>query len=301
MNPRRHILIFHQAALGDFIMTWPLAMALGRVFAQSRVMYVTGPDKGRLAEAVVGVEWLGVDNGWHTLFGPGDVPDEPVGRVLRATQCVVLFAAGDASAVVERVRQLTGDIPILPVSPNPPAGVHVLTHQLTQLQGHGRLGGYVEQMQTLMRTSGLGGRAAAAGKDIVIHPGSGSAGKNWPLTSFIELASALRSAGRTVQFVIGEVERERMTPADVAAMRAVAPVAEPADLPALRAVLQNASAFIGNDSGPTHLAAVLGLRTVALFGPNSNAEQWSPVGPRVSVLPFSASPPEVVKVLSREP
>ena len=40
---------------------------------------------------------------------------------------------------------------------------------------------------------------------------------------------------------------------------------------------------IGNDSGPTHLAAWLGIPTLALFGP-SNATHWAPRGRKVENL-----------------
>jgi ADP-heptose:LPS heptosyltransferase len=40
---------------------------------------------------------------------------------------------------------------------------------------------------------------------------------------------------------------------------------------------------VGNDSGITHLAAALGIRTIALFGPTDPAI-YGPVGPAVAVL-----------------
>ena len=42
-------------------------------------------------------------------------------------------------------------------------------------------------------------------------------------------------------------------------------------------------AFVGCDTGPTHLAAQLGVPTIALFGPTDPAV-WAPVGPRVRVI-----------------
>jgi ADP-heptose:LPS heptosyltransferase len=47
--------------------------------------------------------------------------------------------------------------------------------------------------------------------------------------------------------------------------------------------LKNCSTYLGNDSGVTHLAAMLGVPTIALFGP-SNPHMWRPVGPWVQVL-----------------
>jgi ADP-heptose:LPS heptosyltransferase len=62
------------------------------------------------------------------------------------------------------------------------------------------------------------------------------------------------------------------------------------------AILQQARAFLGNDSGLSHLAGLLGVPTLALFGP-TDPVHWSPLGPRVRVLrsePLAALPPEGV-------
>jgi len=48
-------------------------------------------------------------------------------------------------------------------------------------------------------------------------------------------------------------------------------------------ILRQAALYIGHDSGITHLAAMLGAPTVALFK-GSNADQWSPLGPDVRVI-----------------
>jgi ADP-heptose:LPS heptosyltransferase len=55
------------------------------------------------------------------------------------------------------------------------------------------------------------------------------------------------------------------------------------DLVDLTGKLKTAGAFIGNDSGITHLAAFLGLSTVAIFGP-SDSLRWRPTGPSVRVV-----------------
>src|SRR3954447_5041861 len=68
---RRHVLIFHQAALGDFVVTWPIAVALGRLFPQSRISYITAASKGQLAGRVIGVEAIDVERDWHLLHAQG--------------------------------------------------------------------------------------------------------------------------------------------------------------------------------------------------------------------------------------
>ena len=65
--------------------------------------------------------------------------------------------------------------------------------------------------------------------------------------------------------------------------------------------LSECSAFVGNDSGPGHLAGIIGLPTVILFGPTDPAV-WKPLGPRISALradpPLSFSPDRVFQELS---
>jgi ADP-heptose:LPS heptosyltransferase len=51
----------------------------------------------------------------------------------------------------------------------------------------------------------------------------------------------------------------------------------------IAALMSACGTYVGNDSGLTHLAAALGLRTVALFGPTDPAI-WAPRGSRVQIL-----------------
>src|SRR5689334_6765619 len=95
MPLRRNVLIFHQAALGDFIVTWPLAVAMGRMFPQSRIIYVTHSSKGKLAEKVLGVESVDAEAGWHRLFVDDAAVDLPESceRVLSAAHTIVSFVS----------------------------------------------------------------------------------------------------------------------------------------------------------------------------------------------------------------
>src|ERR1043165_3856689 len=68
---RRNILILHSGALGDFVLSWPLILALGRLHPQSRIIVVTHASKGALAEAALRVESADIEQGWHGLFADG--------------------------------------------------------------------------------------------------------------------------------------------------------------------------------------------------------------------------------------
>jgi ADP-heptose:LPS heptosyltransferase len=88
----------------------------------------------------------------------------------------------------------------------------------------------------------------------VIHPGSGSAKKNWPF--FDELMRRLPGCC--------------MLPQNLSLLE-------------LSQYVRKARAFIGNDSGITHLAAYLGCPTIALFGP-TDPRTWGPIGRRSRII-----------------
>jgi heptosyltransferase-2 len=104
---------------------------------------------------------------------------------------------------------------------------------------------------------------------LAIHPGSGSAAKNWPAERFAEAARRL-SGGRPWLLVLGPAEE-----APVEWPGAV--VAREWPLRPLGAALSRAGLFLGNDSGVAHLAAASGAPTLTLFGPTDPA-LWAPVG-----------------------
>jgi ADP-heptose:LPS heptosyltransferase len=66
------------------------------------------------------------------------------------------------------------------------------------------------------------------------------------------------------------------------------------DVARLSTLLQEAFLYVGHDSGITHLAAMLGSPTVALFR-HSSVAQWSPLGPMVKVIEASSSGPALVE------
>ena len=117
-----------------------------------------------------------------------------------------------------------------------------------------------------------------------IHPFSGSAKKNWPLDRYIELASRLELPAA---FTVGP---EESLPAGMATRRFD-------NLWDLATWLANAAYFIGNDSGPTHLAAAVGAPTLVIFGP-SNPLVWAPPAARVVRVEQAEQWPTVEAVLA---
>jgi ADP-heptose:LPS heptosyltransferase len=110
---------------------------------------------------------------------------------------------------------------------------------------------------------------------LIIHPGSGSPAKCWPW--FKELTDQVPDS----IVLLGPCEAQFHTNR---------PRLEGLTLQSVAEELRSCRAFIGNDSGITHLAAYWGCPTIALFGP-TDPRIWGPTGRRVTILrktPLSA-------------
>lgn len=114
-----------------------------------------------------------------------------------------------------------------------------------------------------------------------LAPGSGSAAKCWPRGHWLALAARLAAAGVPLGVVVGPAEAERGEVREWPWPAGAALLAERTPVELARS-LGGARGFVGNDSGPTHLAAMLGVPTVAVFGPTDPAV-WAPPGPHVQV------------------
>ena len=125
---------------------------------------------------------------------------------------------------------------------------------------------------------------------LAIHPGSGSARKNWPAARWREL---IARAGEPILLVLGEAERawseggqpllgiDASGPTTV--RREPVEVSRDLPLPELAATLAGCRLFVGHDSGLSHLAAAVGTPCVLLFGPTDPA-MWAPPGDQVRVI-----------------
>jgi heptosyltransferase-3 len=102
----------------------------------------------------------------------------------------------------------------------------------------------------------------------VIHPVAAIPEKTWPATNFLAIAEHLQCEhGLDPFFIAGP--GEDLSP--FAAYHAISG----APLSYTKSLLAGASLFVGNDSGPAHMAAALGVPVVVIFGP-SDPVVWAP-------------------------
>lgn len=109
---------------------------------------------------------------------------------------------------------------------------------------------------------------------IVVHPGAGTQAKRWPVTYWRRLIDSLRDAGFFVA-MIGS-EDDKPFSGMVRHRPGVIDLTGQLQLTETLALLKRSELFIGVDSGPAHLAAVTGTRSVILFSGTNRPSQWRP-------------------------
>jgi len=122
-----------------------------------------------------------------------------------------------------------------------------------------------------------------SGNLVILHPGSGGVHKCWHIENFLIVAQKLISKGFEVVFLLGPAEQERFSHSVIDNVKKTAKCLTDLSLTQVLWVLSCSDGFIGNDSGITHLAAGLGVKTIAVFGP-TNPAVYRPTGPAVTIF-----------------
>jgi lipopolysaccharide heptosyltransferase II len=118
---------------------------------------------------------------------------------------------------------------------------------------------------------------------ISVHAGAGNIHKQWTTEGFTEITDWLFSEGFQVVFVGADRDLDK-TKAIMSKLNHKAyDLGGSLSLGELMALFEMSSLFLGNDSGPMHLAAAVGTPVVGLFGP-VDEKRWRPLSPNSAVL-----------------
>ena len=279
-GPQARILVVRGGAIGDFILTLPALAALRQRFPGAHLEVLGYPHIAQLALAgglVDGVQPIEagalatffarngeLNNGFADYFSEFDVivsylydPDEifqtNVGRCSAAQ-----FIQG-------------------PHRPDEKEKVHATTVYLRPLE---RLA--IFEADAVPRLS-LKPQASPL-KQLALHPGSGSEKKNWPEEKWAKLLEHLIAAtGWDVLLVGGEAEGRRLERLATALPRGRIQLAQSLPLAELARRLHGCTAFVGHDSGISHLAAALGVPCLVLWA-DTVEEVWRPRGERLALV-----------------
>ena len=117
---------------------------------------------------------------------------------------------------------------------------------------------------------------------IALHPGSGSARKNWSIEKWMDIGDRLLKRGAKLLVITGEADQTQRELLTAHWSCAGVEFAHCLPLPELVAQLPG-RLFLGHDSGVSHLAAAAGAHCILLFGP-TEPEVWAPLNENVRIL-----------------
>jgi ADP-heptose:LPS heptosyltransferase len=261
------VLVVRRGGLGDTLLLLPVLAALRRQHPGSQLHFAGVSEFGDVLQAFGAVDraFSSEDLQLWALQGGG-----AAGEAARARLCGSWLVVADDVAVLAVAR----DVRVAVFDPRPAREDVPLARQLGDQLG----------LAVQLDDARLPGASWSAPPraPIAFAPGSGSPQKCWPRSRWLDLAERVARRGHALEVVVGPTERERDDPtrwpwpADVMFLADLTCVG-------LARRLLSARAFVGNDSGTTHLAAALGLPTVAVFT-GGEPRVFAPPGAHVRVV-----------------
>jgi ADP-heptose:LPS heptosyltransferase len=291
-------LAVHPGALGDVLLAVPALRAL-RATAAAPVVLGAQPHIGALlamlgvVDRAVAFEALGLD----ALF-VDDAARRP--RWPPVDRLVCWFGARDPTFTRRAAALVPGAVVAPSVADRGPVWEHLLA-TIAGPRGDWRDPVAVPEA---LRAEGRAALVAAGCEGprpwLVVQPGAGGAAKCWPAEAFARTITTLATRARVNVVVhVGPADAEA-----AAALRrhlgaGVAWLVNPS-LPALAGVLAEATIYLGNDSGVSHLAAALGVPALVLFDARHLAwRPWWP-GARAHTVTLTATVAEEVDAVVAE-
>lgn len=122
---------------------------------------------------------------------------------------------------------------------------------------------------------------------VCMHPGVGATIRQWPPERYAALINLLVAEEDVNVILIGapeEVPVAQKVLKGVAYPASVLSLVGQVPLPDLQFVLRSSALFVGNNSGPKHLAGMLGVPTVGVHSANCDTTQWGPLGPNAVAI-----------------
>lgn len=291
-----YILVIRPGAIGDTLLTLPVLQALRDEYDSVHVTLVGNRAvlPLALASGIVDEVYDYEEARWSHLFlttYSNRIRDEKMNVLIKRTQLAICWLS-DPDGVVAKNLRLAGIEQVI-VAPGQPEvsnfkSVHITTYlaqTISPALQKSRPGTFLSLLSiagTITRS-----KNSPFTRQVALHPGSGGRHKCWPVERFAEVILRLWQRDMVVLVLAGPAEEECLSRLSTLLQTNMRPeyceFLVNAPLLTIAQRLQQCHCYIGNDSGLTHLAALLGLPTLALFGP-SDPDIWHPLGRSVTVL-----------------
>ena len=288
------ILIVHQGAIGDFILSLPAVESIHRFYPKALFTFIAHP---KIVEILQRRPYFKQvydcsDRYWTSLYNPKANVAGVVYDLLPQVESTFVFGRPASQIIADNLASHLGKpVHRLDPFPGPDLGFSVCDYQCRQLEKFGipatppPAAIIAPPYHTVLEARDfLSQNLGPKDLFVLLHPGSGGKQKLWAVAGWLSVINKL-SAHSHIRFALlqgpadaGIVENLRSQ----LESNSLIPV-ENWQLGKLAALMHEADLYLGNDSGITHLAAACGTPTIALFGP-TDPQIWGPQGPQVSII-----------------
>jgi heptosyltransferase III len=287
----RNVMAIHPGALGDVLLAVPAIKTLASEFPRHKILFIARASIGRLlAECRVIDEWIPMESQICSgLFaGFGNQSMELRSRLERCDAAVAWTDDADGSLADVLCEYGVQKVWIQ----SPLSSALRMKHQrdrFLETIGEGSANGLGEDALRIPAHLIEEGRICLGRKGVMksrslvlVHPGSGSIHKCLRPEKLADIIDQLQHRKMAPLLLEGPADQD-MVEGVLRLLSKKPPVLRDLELSLLAGVLMHTDLYFGHDSGVTHLAALLGVRTVAVFGPTDH-HRWAPQGRHVTIL-----------------
>ena len=279
------VVVIRTGGIGDVVSTLPVLQSLSRAVLPENLCVIGNAETLSLAEDYI-CSIHSIDRAeWAPFFVEnGRLPSVRVDEFME-TDLVLSYLPDRVGHFAENLRR-AGVHRVVFHNPHPPRDgtVHIVDHLSKPLFDLGiEVTSHAPLISVRESERDDARRLLEAKPCFVIHPGSGGVHKCWPAERFAKVADRIsREFGHRIILLSGPADGDRAE--QVANDMRTDPVRlHYPPLRLLAAVLHEAVAYLGNDSGPSHVAAAVGARAVVLFGA-TDPRIWAPRGKSVKIV-----------------
>lgn len=286
------IIILHAGGIGDLLLALPAMRIFRQAFPWARLELMGKPERLSLvaydlqATCVHSVD----QSGMAYFYVEDELLPGQLTNFFSGFATALIFGKSNLG-LLSRNLQRAGIRRVVPLPSFPPEGgrVHVADFLLKSLEAEGfwdessfsplRLG---DEVHNWAEKFWIEKGWTEDQRILAIHPGSGSRAKNWDPKNFAKVVDWAVERAK-VLLILGPAEKNGEEHKNRGMKKGCLVAAENLPLIQVAALLQKSSSYLGNDSGITHLAAFLGIPTVAIFS-TTDSLVWGPRGPKVKIL-----------------
>ena len=290
MEHFKHILIIHQGAIGDFILSLPAIGSFRHNYPDASIEIWGYPHILKLVEKRFYVGAIGsIDRKeMAQCYNENAVLDAKLVEQFKQFDLVVIFGQRQETLLHNLKKNEIKEVYCINTFPQGKGNTHIIDYQLSQILRLGfKVSGKIPKLLPNEHDDKKASDLFAQEKlvngafTVAMHIGSGSRKKSWLPGSYAQLSEKLIKDDHAKIIVSVGPADEKMVREYFALIKSDAIIPfNNISLNELAVVLRKCNLYVGNDSGITHFAAAVGIPVVALFGP-TDPRVWGPRGDKV--------------------